>query len=86
MVFSSLNVISVIFSGAAQDLRPTLVDGNGAETGHVIVTTVAGSNGQSKQVLYYTNKIEWHKVIFNCRLNLCCKSILLVKGMTQECF
>lgn len=36
-----------------KDLRPTLVDGNGAETGHVIVTTVAGSNGQSKQTISY---------------------------------
>jgi hypothetical protein len=28
----------------------TLVDGNGTETGHIIVTTNGGKNGQPKQV------------------------------------
>lgn len=27
-----------------------MVDGNGTETGHIIVTTIGGRNGQSKQV------------------------------------
>ncbi|MCO5595040.1 hypothetical protein L7F22_049077 [Adiantum nelumboides] len=36
-----------------KSLRPTLVDGSGAQTGHVIVTTVAGPNGQSKQTISY---------------------------------
>lgn len=34
-------------------LRPTLVDGDGTQTGHVIATTVAGTNGQSKQTISY---------------------------------
>lgn len=27
-----------------------MVDGNGTETGHIIVTTIGGKNGQPKQV------------------------------------
>ena len=27
-----------------------MVDGNGTETGHIIVTTIGGRNGQPKQV------------------------------------
>lgn len=30
----------------------TVVDGNGTETGHIIVTTIGGRNGQPKQVKY----------------------------------
>lgn len=33
-----------------QDSEPDVVDGVGAETGHVIRTTIGGRNGQSKQV------------------------------------
>ena len=33
-----------------QDIEAALVDGNGAETGHIIVTTIGGKNGQPKQV------------------------------------
>jgi hypothetical protein len=36
-----------------QEAEHTLVDGNGTETGHIIVTTVAGSNGQPKQVSHF---------------------------------
>ena len=28
-----------------------MVDGNGTETGHIIVTTIGGRNGQPKQVI-----------------------------------
>ena len=35
----------------SQEAEQTLIDGNGTETGHIIVTTVAGSNGQPKQVM-----------------------------------
>lgn len=31
-------------------MEATVVDGNGTETGHIIVTTIGGRNGQSKQV------------------------------------
>ena len=33
-----------------QDIEPAVVDGNGTETGHIIVTTIGGRNGQPKQV------------------------------------
>lgn len=46
-----------------------MVDGNGTETGHIIVTTIGGRNGQPKQVklsnmnhflyLYDINLIEF---------------------------
>lgn len=32
-------------------MEATVVDGNGTETGHIIVTTIGGRNGQSKQVI-----------------------------------
>lgn len=35
-----------------QDIEPTFVDGNGAETGHIIVSTIGGKNGQPKQVIF----------------------------------
>jgi hypothetical protein len=31
----------------------TVVDGNGTETGHIIVTTIGGKNGQPKQVCVF---------------------------------
>ncbi|KAK4761646.1 hypothetical protein SAY87_029530 [Trapa incisa] len=36
-----------------QDTEPTTVSGNGAETGQIVVTTVGGQDGQSKQTLTY---------------------------------
>lgn len=35
---------------ALQDMDAAVVDGNGAEAGHIIVTTIGGKNGQPKQV------------------------------------
>lgn len=34
-----------------QEMEATVVDGNGTETGHIIVTTIGGKNGQPKQVI-----------------------------------
>lgn len=31
-------------------MEATVVDGTGTETGHIIVTTIGGKNGQPKQV------------------------------------
>ena len=31
-------------------MEATVVNGNGTETGHIIVTTIGGKNGQPKQV------------------------------------
>ncbi|KAL2254210.1 shaggy-related protein kinase NtK-1 isoform X1 [Sesamum indicum] len=36
-----------------KDIEATLVDGNGTETGHVIVTSIGGRNGQPKQTISY---------------------------------
>ncbi|KAK4491270.1 hypothetical protein RD792_002006 [Penstemon davidsonii] len=36
-----------------RDSEPDIIDGVGAETGHVIRTTIGGRNGQSKQVVNY---------------------------------
>jgi kinase len=34
-----------------QDIEDIVVNGNGTEPGHIIVTSIAGRNGQAKQVL-----------------------------------
>lgn len=33
-------------------MEATIVNGNVTETGHIIVTTIGGRNGQPKQVCY----------------------------------
>lgn len=33
-----------------QEVEATVINGNGAETGHIIVTTIGGRGGQRKQV------------------------------------
>lgn len=38
------------FRGFLQDSEPDIIDGVGAEAGHVIRTTVGARNGQSRQV------------------------------------
>lgn len=35
-----------------QEMEATVVDGNGTEAGHIIVTTIGGKNGQPKQVYF----------------------------------
>ncbi|KAF2535478.1 hypothetical protein F2Q68_00018826 [Brassica cretica] len=36
-----------------KEMEPIVVDGNGTETGHIIVTTIGGRNGQPKQTISY---------------------------------
>ncbi|KAJ6384693.1 hypothetical protein OIU78_027898 [Salix suchowensis] len=36
-----------------KDMEATVVDGNSTETGHIIVTTIGGRNGQPKQTISY---------------------------------
>ncbi|PIA60862.1 hypothetical protein AQUCO_00300407v1 [Aquilegia coerulea] len=36
-----------------KEMEATIVDGNGTETGHIIVTTIGGRNGQPKQTISY---------------------------------
>jgi hypothetical protein len=35
-----------------QEIETTVVDGNGTEAGHIIVTTISGKNGEPKQVYF----------------------------------
>ena len=56
-----------------QEMEATVVDGNGTETGHIIVTTIGVKNGQPKQVIVY-NFLLWSKslqgLIFGCSMVL----------------
>ncbi|MCD9638993.1 Shaggy- protein kinase NtK-1, partial [Datura stramonium] len=36
-----------------KEMEAAIVDGNGTETGHIIVTTIGGRNGQPKQTISY---------------------------------
>uniref|UniRef100_A0A803LEY7 non-specific serine/threonine protein kinase n=1 Tax=Chenopodium quinoa TaxID=63459 RepID=A0A803LEY7_CHEQI len=36
-----------------KEMETAVVDGNGTETGHIIVTTIGGQNGQAKQTVSY---------------------------------
>ncbi|CAA3009987.1 shaggy-related kinase alpha-like [Olea europaea subsp. europaea] len=36
-----------------KDMEPAVVDGNGTENGHIIVTTIGGNDGQPKQTISY---------------------------------
>lgn len=42
-----------------------MVDGNGTETGHIIVTTIGGRNGQPKQVIcvFFVSTFEKKKSV-----------------------
>jgi len=37
-----------------QEVEATIINGKGTETGHIIVTTTGGKNGQPKQVSVFT--------------------------------
>jgi glycogen synthase kinase 3 beta len=39
-----------------QDSEPDIIDGAGAEPGHVIRTTLRGRNGQSRQTVSYISE------------------------------
>ena len=51
-------------------MEPTMVDGNGTETGHIIVTTIGGKNGQSKQVKSQATTVTSRNLSLKS-LNLC---------------
>lgn len=45
-------ILCILFSFITlQESEPDIIDGVGAETGHVIRTSIGGRNGQSKQVI-----------------------------------
>lgn len=45
------NTVLLTYNWMEQEIEATVVDGNGTETGHIIVTTIGGKNGQPKQVI-----------------------------------
>lgn len=49
---------------ATQDVEAAVVDGNGTETGHIIVTTIGGKNGQPKQVSVWLTGILYLFITF----------------------
>ena len=51
-------------------MEVTVVDGNGTETGHIIVTTIGGKNGQPKQVILICNLLFWTILVLES-LNCC---------------
>jgi hypothetical protein len=46
----SLYLVLVFVLETMQDVEDIVVNGNGAEPGHIIVTSIDGRNGQAKQV------------------------------------
>ncbi|MCL7022599.1 hypothetical protein MKW94_015779 [Papaver nudicaule] len=53
-----------------KEMEATVVDGNGTKTGHIIVTTIGGRNGQPKQTIsYMTERVMGHGsfgIMFEC--------------------
>lgn len=50
----------LLFTGSnLQEMEAAMVDGNGTETGHIIMTTIGGKNGQPKQVLEFRIIFLW---------------------------
>lgn len=39
----------------SQEVEATIINGNGTEAGHIIVTTIGGRDGQRKQVEMHLN-------------------------------
>ncbi|MCE0481465.1 DASH complex subunit ask1 [Datura stramonium] len=47
-----MNELKIKDDNAGKEMEAAVVDGNGTETGHIIVTTIGGKNGQPKQVTF----------------------------------
>ena len=49
-----------------QEVEATIINGKGTETGHIIVTTTGGKNGQPKQVTVCSNDVtfDWDQQPF----------------------
>ncbi|GJX28374.1 shaggy-related protein kinase epsilon [Tanacetum coccineum] len=48
-----INEMKIRDDKVEKEMEATVVDGNGTETGHIIVTTIGGRNGQPKQTISY---------------------------------
>jgi hypothetical protein len=53
-----------------QEVEATIINGKGTETGHIIVTTTGGKNGQPKQVCDFTAFDEDLAHVFGVGINL----------------
>ncbi|OIT30632.1 shaggy-related protein kinase epsilon [Nicotiana attenuata] len=48
-----INEMKIKDDKVEKEMETAVVDGNGTETGHIIVTTIGGKNGQPKQTISY---------------------------------
>ncbi|KAL1531638.1 Shaggy-related protein kinase epsilon, variant 2 [Salvia divinorum] len=48
-----INEMKIEDEKVEKEMEAAVVDGNGTETGHIIVTTIGGKNGQPKQTISY---------------------------------
>ncbi|GJZ26082.1 shaggy-related protein kinase epsilon-like protein [Tanacetum coccineum] len=48
-----INDMKIKVDKVEKEMEATVVDGHGTETGHIIVTTIGGRNGQPKQTISY---------------------------------
>ncbi|KAL3640114.1 Shaggy-related protein kinase epsilon [Castilleja foliolosa] len=48
-----INEMKIKDEKVEKEMEAAVVDGNGTETGHIIVTTIGGKNGQPKQTISY---------------------------------
>jgi len=62
-------------------MEATVVDGNGTETGHIIVTTIGGRNGQPKQVYVLLNFLPSVKCVYAISL-----TVFTMDGCKQSMF
>jgi hypothetical protein len=71
-----------------QEVEATIINGKGTETGHIIVTTTGGKNGQPKQVSDFTafdRDLATIEHVFSVCMNLIIQ-ILLDHGQMCFCF
>ncbi|KAI3882674.1 hypothetical protein MKW92_007129 [Papaver armeniacum] len=66
------------------EIEATVVDGTGTETGHIIVTTIGGRNGQPKQTIsYMAERVVGHRsfgIVFQI-----CRALAYIHGGIRVC-
>lgn len=63
-------------------METTVVDGNGTETGHIIVTTIGGKNGQPKQVCH---RLSFSITCFAIEY-ICCNGIFYCEDLDYKLY
>ncbi|RWR94509.1 Protein kinase domain-containing protein [Cinnamomum micranthum f. kanehirae] len=70
-----------------KEIEVTVVDGNSTETGHIIVTTIGGRNGQSKQTIsYMAERVVGHGsfgIVFQANKRVVESNILNAFGLSM---